>query len=348
MFKKNKYALCCVVFVLALIGLIFVWRLGGQTIEIGRQSANSTNLTESAEGISPLSGISCSNYQRRPLAVVLANDPVARPLAGLSQADLIFEMPVITGSITRLIAVYLCNSPEEIGSLRSARHDFISLTMGFDAILVHWGGSHFALDKLDAGIMDNIDALRDPYNAFFRKSDTPRPHNGFTSIKRIINSSQKLGYQLESDFKGYLFLNDTDLKSQISDRKRILKIGYSYPYNVEYYYNPEINSYLRWRAGKIETDKSNNQQIAAKNIVIMRAFSRQIEGPDYNDLDIEGSGECQVYQNGTVIPCIWKKNEDNLKSKLYFLDKSSGEEVSFVPGQTWIEIVEPSQEVVWK
>jgi len=348
MFKKNKYALCCIVFVLALLGLIFVWRLGGRTIEIGEQSADLENLTKLAEGISPLSGMPCLNHQRRSLAVVLANDPVARPLAGLSQADLVFEMPVITGSITRLIAVYLCNSPDEIGSLRSARHDFISLTMGINAILVHWGGSHFALDKLNAGIMDNIDALRDPYNAFFRKSDTPRPHNGFTSIKRIINSSQRLGYQLENDFEGYRFQKDTNSKSQILNHERILKIGYSYPYNVKYYYNPETNLYLRWRAGKMEIDKSNNQQVAAKNIVIMRAFSRQIEGPDYNDLDIDGSGECQVYQNGAVIPCIWKKDANNLKSKLYFLNKNSGEEVAFVPGQTWIEIVEPSQEVVWE
>ncbi len=344
---KTKKVLFIVVFILALLGLIFVWQPGGRMIKIGNQSANQMNSAELAEGASPLSGISCQNYQRRPFAVVLANDPVTRPLAGVSQADLVFEMPVITGSITRLMAIYLCNSPDEIGSMRSARHDFIPLAMGVDAILVHWGGSHFALDKLNAAIMDNIDALRDPYNAFFRKSGIPKPHNGFTSMKRLINSSRKLNYRLENNFEGYLF---QETPGRLSDSRpwKILKIDYSYPYNVEYHYDLKTNSYLRWRSGKAEIDRSNSRQIAAKNIVVMRAFSRQIEEPDYNDLDIEGSGECQVYQNGTVIPCIWEKDADNLKSKLYFLAQNSDEEIAFVPGQIWIEIVEPGQEVIWE
>ncbi|MEA2113400.1 MAG: DUF3048 domain-containing protein [Patescibacteria group bacterium] len=342
---KSKYFLYCGVFILALLGLIFVWQRSGRTIEIRKQPSDSINSAESMEKISPLNGTSCQNFQRRPLAVVLANDPVTRPLAGISQADLVFELPVITGSITRLIAVYLCASPDEIGSLRSARHDFIPLAMGLDAILVHWGGSHFALDKLNAGIMDNIDALKNSYNAFFRKNAIPRPHNGFTSVKRIINSSRKMGYRLENNFEGYLFQ-----QTQNSERRteKTLKIGYSYPYNVSYQYNFADNSYLRWRAGKKEIDRNNNRQIVAKNIVIMRAFSRQIEGPDYNDLDIEGSGECQVYQNGEVVSCVWKKDAGNPKSKLCFLDENSGEEIAFVPGQIWIEIVEPGQEVVWE
>ena len=346
MLIRNQYVLYCVVCVLALLGLIFVWQFSGRTIEIGEQSNNPIEQAELAkEGISPLSGLSCLNYQRRPFAVVLANDPVARPLAGLSQADLVFEMPVITGSITRLLAVYLCNSPNEIGSLRSARHDFIPLVMGLDATLIHWGGSHFALDKLNIGIMDNIDALRNSYNAFFRKSEIPRPHNGFTSIERIINSSRKMGYRMENNFEGYPHQRTASSKQQT---EKTLKIGYSEPYNVLYRYDFADNSYLRWRAGKAEIDRNNKRQIAAKNIVIMRAFSRQIEEPDYNDLDIEGEGECQVYQNGEVVPCIWKKDKTNPVSKLYFLDKNSGEEIAFVPGQTWIEIVEPSQEVVWE
>lgn len=346
MFVKGKYVLFYIVCVLALSGLVFVWLLNGRTIEIGEQDNNLTELNKSAnEGISPLSGLSCLNYQRRSFAVVIANDPVARPLAGLSQADLVLEMPVITGSITRLIAVYLCNSPDEIGSLRSARHDFIPLAMGLDAILVHWGGSHFALDELNAGVINNIDALKNSYNAFFRKNEIPRPHNGFTSVKRMLNSSQKLGYRIENNFEGYIHQQTDSSKQRI---EKTLKIDYSYPYNVSYWYNPKDNSYFRWRAGEKEIDRSDNQQIAAKNIVVMRAFSRQIEGPDYNDLDIEGKGECQVYQNGEVIPCIWEKDKNNPKSKLYFWDKNNGEEIAFVPGQTWIQIVEPSQEIIWE
>ncbi|MBL7155063.1 MAG: DUF3048 domain-containing protein [Candidatus Portnoybacteria bacterium] len=340
---KNKWLMVFILFILAR-GLIFVWQQAGRTIEIGNQPSESTDLIES-DGISPLSGLACQNYQRRPMAVVLAEDPVARPLTGLFQADLVLEMPVITNSITRMLAVYVCDEPVEIGSLRSARHDFIPLTMGLDAILAHWGGSHFALDELNAGVMDNIDAMKNPYNAFYQKKGIPQPHNGFTSMKRLINSAKKLGYRLENEFEGYPHSQPS--KNNQGKISKILRIGYSEPYNVSYQYEPTTNSYLRYRTNLKEIDKSNNQQIEAKNIVVMRAFSRQIQEPDYNDLDIEGRGECQVYQNGQVIPCTWWKSKNNPTSKLYFLDENKNE-IPLVPGQIWIEIVEPHQEVTWQ
>lgn len=337
--KRKKLLTLLSVFILAL-GLIFIWHCSKRTIEI---NGDNNNQTEEEFNPSPLSGLTCENYQRRAIAIVFASDPVTRPLSGLSKADLVFEMPVITGSITRMIAVYICSLPETIGSIRSARHDFIPLVKGLDAILIHWGGSHFALDQLDNGIMDNIDAMENPFNAFYQKRGIPQPHNGFSSGERLINAAKKLGYRLENNFGGYSHLQGTAKTKE----KKSLKIEYAYPYNVEYKYEPETNSYLRWRAGIKETDSNNGEQIKAKNVVVMRAYSRQIEGPDYNDLDIEGEGRCQVFQNGIVIDCTWKKSKNNQNSKLFFLDDND-KEIPFVPGQTWIEIVEPGQRVAWE
>lgn len=339
LFLRKKYLKFLILAVLA-VGLILVWRFAKRSIEITNQP-NGQNEAEQS-GVSPISGLICENYQQRPIAVVLASDPISRPLAGISQADLVFEMPVITNDVTRMIAVYQCQSPKEIGSIRSARHDFIPLTMGLDAILVHWGGSHFALDKLDNGVMDNIDAMENPFNAFYQKRGIPQPHNGFSSMDRLLKSAAKLNYRLTNNFEGYPHQEENK-----GIWSKILKIGYASPYNVEYRYDSEINSYFRWRAGAKEIDKNNNQQVEAKVVVVMRAYSRQIEGPEYNDLDIEGRGDCQVYQNGEVINCTWKKDKSNQPSKLYFLDKN-GEEIPFVPGQIWIEIVEPGQKVSWE
>ena len=336
---SKKQIIILGIIILAL-GLVFIFSKSEILIELDN-SEGEIKIEEN--NISPLSGLVCDNYQRRPLAVVLANDPAARPLFGLSQADLVIEMPVITGSITRMIAFFVCYQPGEIGSLRSARHDFIPLTQGMDAILVHWGGSHFALDKLNDGIMDNIDALKNPFNAFYRESSKSQPHNGFTSLDRLINSAKKLNYRLINIFEGYSFIEG---KSQESNDK-VLKIDYSRPYYVSYQYDPETNSYLRFRDNLREMDAENNQQIKAKNIVVMKVFSKQIEGPYYNDLDLEGSGECQIYQNGIVLDCTWQKSEIKPYSKLKFLNEND-EEIPLVQGQTWIEIIELNQEVVWE
>jgi len=119
------------------------------------ENVNSENEKEK----NPINGIACDNAIKRPLAVMMAGDLEAWPLSGISEADLVVEMPVVTNGITRYMAVFVCGNPKEIGSIRSARHDFIPLAMGFDAIFAHWGGSHFALEKLDNKIMDNINAL---------------------------------------------------------------------------------------------------------------------------------------------------------------------------------------------
>jgi len=346
MSKKVKTYL--IISAVIIVVIFLFWQIGGRTINISPGSENSDNSEEqntqheSGEP-NPITGIKCENYNQRPIAVMLAEDPITRPLSGISSADLVIEMPVITGSITRMMAVYVCGQPEEIGSVRSARHDFIPLAMGLDAIYAHWGGSHFALDKLDAGIMDNIDALQNPYNAFWRKSYLPAPHNGFTSLENLLTAAENLGYRMENTFEGYPHLKNPKPEKLTAK----LEIGYTGDYAVYYKYDSTKNTYKRWRAGDPEIDKLTDQQVEVKNVVVMRAKSRQIEGPYYNDVDIEGSGALMVYRNGEKITGTWKKEGSYQATKLYFLNEN-GKEIKFVPGKIWIEIVEPDTEISWK
>ena len=334
--KKKKFYFILIIVIL-IIGIFLFLKLGGRSINIG----SGAKLVNKGQ-VSSISGLECENYDRRPIAVMLATDPQTRPLSGISQADMVIEMAVITDSITRLMAIYVCEEPEEIGSARSSRHDFIPLALGLDAIYAHWGGSHFALDKLDAGIIDNIDAMKNPYNAYWQDWSKPMPHNGFTSFKRLLNAAEKLGYRLDNEFNGY---PHEDSKLKALDGK--LTIGFGNQYRVYYEYNSETNTYLRWRGGEKEIDKNNNEQVEASVIAVMRAASRMIQIPDYNDVDVEGEGEASIFQNGEEIKGYWKKEGKYSKSKLYFLD-DKGKEIKFTPGKIWIEIVEPYQDVIWE
>ena len=69
------------------------------------------------------------------------------------------------------------------------------LALGLDAIYAHWGGSHFAYDKLDKGIINNIDAMKDWYGAYYRKSNILAPHNGFTSMEKLLSAIKKSKYR---------------------------------------------------------------------------------------------------------------------------------------------------------
>lgn len=348
-FKKiKKQGLLFPFFSLALfIGFLFlVYFSSGKTFFVDKTFEQREKEEENiSQNVSPISGLPCARYSQRPIAIMLAGDTITRPLSGLGEADLVVEMPVLQNGITRLMAIFVCNAPAEIGSIRSSRHDFIPLAMGFDAIYAHWGGSHFALDKLNAKIMDNIDALTNPFEAYYRKPGIYAPHNGFTSIERLINSAAKLGYRVENKFIGYPHFNGK--QSMASGKQNgTLKISYPVHYAVQYDYSAEKNSYFRVRGAKAEIDKNNNNQIEAKNIVVMYAKSRELEG-QYNDVDVEGGGKATVFQNGEAIDGTWKKDKGNQKSKLYFLDLG-GEEIKFVPGQIWIEIIEPGKDASWE
>lgn len=359
MSKKNKVIIIAIVVIVILTAGLFLvfssenWRKGKNIkIENNKESKTIENNSENNEknkkeleketSANSISGTKCDNAQRRPFAVMLAGDLEAWPLSGIGEADLIIEMPAVTDDITRYMAVYVCNNPKEIGSIRSARHDFIPLAMGFDAIFAHWGGSHFALDKLDNKIMDNVNALYLDGSVFYRKPGLPKPHDGFTTIERLEDYSKRMGYRLTNEFAGYQFYEEENP----SDKDGEITIEYPYIYKVDYKYEAKTNSYLRFKGDKKDKDKLDGQQISAKNVVIMYAASRQIEG-QYNDVDVEGKGDAIVYQNGWEIKGKWKKDKGDLKSKLYFYNES-GEEIKFVPGQIWIQIVQPNQNVKWK
>lgn len=289
----------------------------------------------------PYTGIECDNAKRRPYAVMMAGDLEAWPLSGISDADIVVEMPVITDGITRYMAVFVCSDPKEIGSIRSSRHDFIPLAMGFDAIYAHWGGSYLALEKLDNKIMDNVNALYLDGSVFYRKAGPPKPHDGFTTVERLSDYAKRMGYRTDGIFESYKFYDEENPQGKDGE------LGIAYPsiFKVEYDYNPKTNSYLRFKGDKKDVDKLTGKQIEAKNVIIMFAGSRQVDG-QYNDVDIEGEGEAIAYQNGWEIKGAWKKDKGDLKSKIYFYNES-GEELKFVRGKTWIQVVQPNQKVTW-
>jgi len=357
--KKIVFAVFLTVVLTLVLGLFFVWQkklgfrvrvsqVADQASFKQQQSAVLLSQVESDLPRSPISGLACANALRRPIAVMLSGDARTRPLSGLSEADLIVEMPVTPlgeGSITRTMAVYVCADPPEIGSVRSARHPFIPLALGLDAIYAHWGGSHFALDILKSGVIDNLDALPNPFNAFYRKAGIPMPDNGFTSMSRLLAASKKMGYRLESKFSGYPHFSAGEI-SQGSGQAKTLTIGYPGQFKVRFDYHPETNSYLRFRADAKEIDKNTGKQVEAKNIVVMRVKNLPLEG-QYNDIKIEGSGQAEYYINGERTDGKWSKDAKDKKSKLFFYD-NNGQEIKFALGQIWVEIVDFSQSVNWE
>ena len=295
------------------------------------------------EGRSPFTGQECDNWDKRAFAVMISGDDEPRPLKGIGQADLMFEAPVLTNGVTRYMGLYSCQTPSVIGSLRSARHDFIPVANGWDAIYAHWGGSKFALDIIAGGVIDNISALADRYQAYYRDDSLPQPHNGFTSYKRLANWADRAEYRTQNRFDPYQ--HEASVSVPTDERADgTLSIGYPGRFKVIWNYDAKADVYLRRKGGRPQIDASTNKQVRAKNIIVVKTSSYQLN-PDYNDLDLKGSGTMVAYVHGQEISGRWQKTDGD--SALRFFDKND-DEVVLAQGQSWVQVVENGQAVLWE
>jgi len=313
--------------VIIIIIFLFWWN---KDIKIGGDN-NGDNPTVA----SSIAGLDCADYDRRAVAVMLASDPITRPLSGIGAADLVVEMPVTPGGITRFMAVYQCEIPNEIGSVRSARKDFVPLAAAFKAVYAHWGGEHGILAELNKHIIDNLNALSDPGGAFYRKSGIKEPHNGFTSFDKINSAISKLAYDMTDKFTGYPHSSSKPNRS-LANIIDSITIDYPAPYNVTWVYDESSNTYKRSRNNQPEIDRNNNQQVTASVIAQMNVKIGEFYD-QYINVDVAGEGSARIYQNGIVINSRWKKNGATMDSKIYFYDESNNE-IKFVPGKIWLEI----------
>lgn len=359
MSKTQKIIIAIVVIVLVAGGIYFFSKPKKvvDKINVGGKQGESTYTVANEGNVSPISGLSCADWNRRPIAVMQPADVAARPAAGFSDADMVIEMPCITASITRLMGIYVCGNPDDVGSMRSSRHDYIALAKGLDAIFVHWGGSHFAIDKLNQGVIDNMNCNNDggksagqycyrkPASGTMRGVDT-----GYAKFAQILQGAKDFGYRLENKFAGYP--HQAEAPESERGNGGHLRVAFAGPFAAEYDYDKASNTYLRTWGNVQDTDRNNGKRNAPKNVVVIIASSEQIEG-QYNNVqigdpwyDTSDSGEAYYYMNGQEYKGTWKKDKSKLESKLMFYNES-GQEIKFVPGQIWVEILEPGQTLRW-
>jgi hypothetical protein len=286
--------------------------------------------------VSPLTGEHCTGSSSRPIAVMLGSDPEARPLSGIGGADLVFEMPVTPNGITRMMAVYQCNNPTEIGSVRSARADFIPLSQGLGALLAHWGGEAGALQKLNAHVTDNVDALLYEGSTFYRKSGIPKPHNGFTTLALVRSRAALLGYTASSSTPAFPHLATEPLPN-IADIVDHVSVQWPQGMDVEFRYDTSTGRYLRFRGGQPEMDAATKTQVTVRVVVVMSTDAKFLLD-QYISVRTIGQGVAAIYQDGQRTNALWKKS--TATDPLRFTDEN-GKPIPLAVGPLWVLIDAP-------
>mgnify|MGYP005840590637 FL=1 len=319
--------------------------------------------------VCPLNGALYSKTQRdlwekrRPLGIMVENHVDARPQSGLSAADIVYEA-VAEGGITRFLAIFYCQDAEYVGPVRSARIYFIKLLeeYGDYPLYAHVGGANTPgpadalgeIRRLGWANYNDLNQFSVPFPNFWRDYERlpnrATEHTVYTSTtklwqyaasKRGLTNVDEKGNLWSKKFQSWQFQDDISEKER-GDLKTISfefwNIGVS-NYSVKWQYDKVTNSFKRFNGGSPHLDKNTLRQLEAKNIVVI--FTKESPANDGYEgghllYEIVGQGKGIVFQNGRAVDVNWKKPDE--KERMTFYDKN-GEEISFVRGPIWIEIL---------
>lgn len=281
----------------------------------------------------------------RPIAVMINNNHVAWPHAGLNDAYLAYEI-LAEGGITRIMALFKDKDTEKIGSVRSARPYYLDYALENDAIYVHYGWSDKAKSDISSLGVDNINGLT-ASSVFWRDSSLNKAteHTVFTSMEKINEYSKEHGYDRDTDKD--LLLNYSVDEIDLSKREDAIKadtvfMKYSYYTTASYEYDSEKKVYKRYMSDTPHVDAVTGDQYTFKNIIITPIETHTYDSYGRLELDNIGSGEGYFITLGYAIPITWSKDSRSSQTVYKNMD---GEEIKVNDGNTFIQITPPSEDI---
>ncbi len=291
---------------------------------------------------SPFTGLYVDeeSINKRPIAVMLDNYYKARPQAGLSSADIVYEI-LAEGNITRYLAIFNTDKPELIGPVRSARPYFISKALEYDPLYVHVGGSPQAFADIANLKMADIDALSAGKNIFWRKKHKPIPNNMYTNYDAIVKEGARRNYRDVGNYETLSF-NDRD-EEIVGEPLNSIKFPYSKGYISEFKYNQNTKLYDRYINNKPLKDEATNLQISAKNVIVQYAAIKVIDNKGRLEIDLVGEGKGTFITNGSKMEITWRKKDSRDLTRFY---GDSGNEIKLNPGVTWYQVVPSNMKVI--
>lgn len=283
---------------------------------------------------SPLTGtkLEDESLTKRPVtAIMIENSTDARPQSGIKDAGIIYEA-IAEGGITRLLAIYQESRPQNIGPVRSLRPYYADWAAGYDASIVHVGGSRDALAHLREVSHKDLDQYTHG-SSFWRTSDRVPPHNVYTSFDKLdeLNSSLAI---TSSTFTS--FPRNDDKPGENAPATAISVNFSSAAYNTTYSYDKATDHYVRSVDGQPHLDREAGQLTPRSVVVIKIAMSSYFDdGPRLNATTI-GSGEAVVFQHGQVVQGTWHKASPGAPLELR---DGTGAAISLPRGQTWVAAI---------
>ena len=298
--------------------------------------------------VNPLTGEGCAADigKNRPIAIMLNNLKKALPQLGVSQADIIYELPA-EGGITRMLAVFQSvEGVGDIGSVRSARDYYVSLAYGHDAVFLHAGGSPQAYDAIQDWGVTALDCVNGPYEGtlFWRDKErwqnAGKEHSVLTSgetILELLPTYRRVELEHREGFDpGLSFMADGETAA--GEAAARLEVKFSNYKTGVFTYDPDSGLYLIEEYGAPYVDGNTGEQVGVKNVLVLYTDISSIRGDSEGRLSVRttGTGDGLFLCDGRQQPITWSKASHS--SPMTYLD-SQGNPLELGVGHTYVNIV---------
>ena len=279
-----------------------------------------------------------------PWIVQVENLNDARPQAGLSTADVVYEYET-EGGISRFSALFFQTPTATIGPVRSARLVTIKLVQGYKGTLLYSGGSQYVVQTLTSSGVRQYDETS-AQGALFRDTKRYAPHNLFTDGSHLAPLVQKEGAQTV-DYRLWSRTPQAQLPKGGTPMPKF-SVPVSASENPVYTYDATTGGYQRTEPDTgVLNDNDTQAPWEAKTIVVLPV--PVTTGPEVEDVSgaygldfaLVGSGSGQLAIGGQVYPITFNQSPDGPPQ----LTLASGAPAPVAPGQVLIELVSTGRAV---
>ena len=257
-------------------------------------------------------------FTDRIFAVSISNVPDALPHIGVTQADMFFEMFIVTGSVRGLALYTNIEEVNQIGSVRSTRLNFTDIGQAYDAFVAHAGGSELVLSDVYSSGIDhkNIDTTTSTSYSF---RDMDRNSAGWGMVHCLFVKGAGLkqwvadqGIRVTQDADKTYGLNFVDEGAiEAGDTANTVSIDFifeSNKKNTTMIYDQEVGKYVYNQYGKAMADGKTKEPETFENVFVL--LVKEYHKDVYLVATLEGSGAGYYACDGKIIPIKWIRDND--------------------------------------
>ncbi len=282
----------------------------------------------------PLTGVATDRPRTGEpvLAVKVDNATAAAPQVGLEHADIVYEQ-VVEGGVTRFLALFHSDLPDEVGPVRSARLLDADLLSPFRPVLAYSG----ARDEVERELVGTGEIVLVPAvgsGPFRRDGERAAPHDLLAVPAEVLAQGAQTS-PVEPASSG---LDWGPLPAEGSVGTE-LSIRMTPSQVTSWEYDDEAGRYRRFSAG-VPFEVVGTMPVGAANVVVVLTDVGEGgccdgNGATYVRTRIEGRGDAVLLRDGRRIEVTWVKPSRD--SHLRLVDEA-GSDVPLAPGPTWIHL----------